>query len=481
MLGGILLVGLGLRMYRLTGNLYSDEVWIITTATSKFSDFLLEPLQDWVHPPLFHFLARAWVYAVGFEDHSIRIMAMIFGVLSIPLIYAIGRRISGARCGIVAATLLALSPSHIYHSQYGRHYSLFVFLVLVSMCTFFEIYAHPANRKYFALYTVATTLLVYTHYFGWMIVACQSLFFISCRSQFIKRWAAVQAMILFAYAPWVYFMLKAAAKTPSSDQIVPHIAWIEPPALWEPFRTLAIFNGTISFPHQAILGTAFVGGIFALSMRELFRKEKTIHDEVLILLSYVVIPFFLVFIVSYALQPIWILRAMMLSLPAYYLLISLGALQFKGRKYASIILMVIPLFWMSIASLEYIRHEHRMPYERIALYLEKESDVGTPILVENTYLANPIYHYFKGKGFLYELDENNVSVVPANHKGNITDILDQAGNNGDRLVLVTYTSAEENIRNELSSRYRYVRKTEFFGFGEEGQTRNVHVLFFNRA
>ena len=58
---GIVFLGFGLRYYHLAGNLYSDEVWINTAANSSFSYFYQQFIQDWVHPPLFHFLARALV------------------------------------------------------------------------------------------------------------------------------------------------------------------------------------------------------------------------------------------------------------------------------------------------------------------------------------------------------------------------------------------------------------------------------------
>ena len=49
---------------------------------------------------------------------------MVFGVLTIPLVYALGRTIRDHRLGIVAALLFAISPFQVWYSQEARGYSL---------------------------------------------------------------------------------------------------------------------------------------------------------------------------------------------------------------------------------------------------------------------------------------------------------------------------------------------------------------------
>jgi len=197
----------------------------------------------------------------------------------------------------------------------------------------------------------------------------------------------------------------------------------------------------------------------------------------LFLFSCVAVPFVLVFVVSHTVKPIWIARAMLLSIPAYYLLVSIGGQQVKNRL-LSFGFMLIPLIWMSISALFYIRSEHRMPFENIASYLEKESGKAVPILVESTYLMNPIFHYYQGDGVLYELRENNVSVIPADHKDNLSKFISRKNNREARLILVTYTNVGIKMKEEISSRYNLEKQKDFFGYGEEGQTRKVTISFY---
>lgn len=476
---GICLVGLGLRWLQISGNLYSDEIWIITTALSPFPDFLHEIIQDWVHPPLFQFIVRGWVYLFGNGDLSVRFLAVAFGVLSIPLIYWLGKGISGRTTGLLTAALLAFSPVHIYHSQYGRHYSLVVFFVLLSMTAFLRVYYQPRNRGYCVFYIISNVLLVYTHYFGWLIVFCQGLFFLFRRFDHLKQLSVLLFIIVLSYIPWIFLVLKfASLNTSSEQQLVPFISWVQPPSFLEPLRTLASFNGQLPIPYQGKLGLLLLFGISLFSLRCVFHKDKY-WEAILFLFSCVFVPFVLVFIFSYTVQPIWLLRGMLVCLPAYYLLIALGTQQTRNKK-LSIFLMLIPLTWMCLASLFYIQKDHRMPYEQIASYLESESEPNMPILVEKTYIMNPIFFYYKGKGFLYELEENNTSIVPASHKCAFSQILSQIMHGGDWLILVTYTPDEKKIQSELFSSYHVVKQKEFFGYGEEGQIRKVSICFYQK-
>ena len=477
MLAGIVIAGWKIRSFQLAGNLYSDEVWIITTAVSSFPVLLQEITQDWVHPPLFHFIARGWIHLFGLSDVSGRLISMTFGVISIPLIYWLGKQIAGSKTGIIAATLLALSPMHVYHSQYGRHYSLFVFLVMLSMAGFLKVYDQPTNRKYGMFYCISSILLVYTHYFGWLIVFCQFLLFLAGRFTYIRNWSLLQIVMVFSYIPWVYVVLNYLYRTNSSHHFASPFDWIEPPSFLEPLQTLSLFNGTLPFSHQGKIGILFFGSIVLLSLKGLFRENTKNRDVILFLFTCVVVPFVLVFVVSQTVKPIWIARAMLLSIPAYYLLVSIGSQQVKN-KLLSFGFILIPLTWMSISTLFFIRSDHRMPFEYIASYLEKESGKAVPILVESTYLMNPIFHYYKGDGVLYELRDNNVSVIPADHKDNLNHILSSKIGIEDRLILVTYTNAGIKMREEILSKYNVEKEKEFIGYGEEGQTRKVTISFY---
>jgi hypothetical protein len=64
------------------------------------------------HPLLFQtFLSLGW--RVGLDDGFERLAAVAFGVVTVYLVYELGRRLYGRRAGLIAALLLALMPYHV--------------------------------------------------------------------------------------------------------------------------------------------------------------------------------------------------------------------------------------------------------------------------------------------------------------------------------------------------------------------------------
>jgi hypothetical protein len=72
-----------------------------------------------------HFLIGAWM---PLDELGLRLLPALFGVLAVPALYFVGRRLVGARAALFGALLLTASSFHVYHSQWARYWSL-VFLL----------------------------------------------------------------------------------------------------------------------------------------------------------------------------------------------------------------------------------------------------------------------------------------------------------------------------------------------------------------
>ena len=75
----------------------------------------------------------AAVAALFFDDprHIMRLPSMCFSVLSIVLVYGMGRRMFGTAAGVIAAAILALSPVSIAMSTFGRYFGQLQFFTLL--------------------------------------------------------------------------------------------------------------------------------------------------------------------------------------------------------------------------------------------------------------------------------------------------------------------------------------------------------------
>ncbi len=83
---------------------------------------------------IFHsVLMRLAVQLFGKAEWTIRLVALLAGVMAIPAVFLLCRELTGqARVGLAASWILACMPAHISYSQVARGYTLLVLLALVA-------------------------------------------------------------------------------------------------------------------------------------------------------------------------------------------------------------------------------------------------------------------------------------------------------------------------------------------------------------
>lgn len=130
----ITLIG-GLLRVLLLGSktMWLDETFSVWLANQSVGDLLHWIVKIDQHPPLYYLLLHYWVAYRGDTASSVRLLSALFGTATIPLIYLIGKRMSGAVVGLVAALLLALSPFNLYFAQETRMYTLLMFNAAVAI------------------------------------------------------------------------------------------------------------------------------------------------------------------------------------------------------------------------------------------------------------------------------------------------------------------------------------------------------------
>src|SRR5574342_601018 len=110
----ITLIGGWLRVL-LLGNkgMWLDETFSVWLANHSVVDMLQWIVKIDQHPPLYYLLLHYWIARNGDTPYYARLLSALFGAGTIPIIYLIGKRMSGAVVGLAAAVFLALSPFHI--------------------------------------------------------------------------------------------------------------------------------------------------------------------------------------------------------------------------------------------------------------------------------------------------------------------------------------------------------------------------------
>jgi hypothetical protein len=130
----ITLIGGGLRVLLLDHKgMWLDETFSVWLANHSVADMLQWMVKIDQHPPLYYLLLHYWVTLNGDTPYYVRLLSGLFGAGTIPIIYLIGKRMSGAIMGLAAAVILALSLFNIYYAQETRMYTCLTFNAAVAI------------------------------------------------------------------------------------------------------------------------------------------------------------------------------------------------------------------------------------------------------------------------------------------------------------------------------------------------------------
>jgi len=304
-LAGVLALALAVRLFRLTWpGLWTEEGFSVFLARSPLPDLVVGTAND-LHPPFFYALLKVWLLP-GFSEAWARLFPLLWGLLTVGLLYCIGRRLFNPTVGAWAAFHLALSPVHVAYSREVRMYILLVFLSTLSVYLAWR-WVEEASPGAWVGYLAVTLMVVYTQNLGLLILPFENIFVVLAlirrrRWRVLPHWIAGQVLLLCGYLPWMpvvaYQMLfhNASWLGPGTlerlKQVLPHLAFGEPG--WEQegaWRNAAY----VYFLVLAVVGCAYLvrevrrrwpglwawlwlllplGTIFGLSLRFAIFQEK---------------------------------------------------------------------------------------------------------------------------------------------------------------------------------------------------------------
>ena len=127
-------LGILLRLNDLNTTLNHDEVYTYQVFASKPYAEILSTYSVPNNHLLHTLLVRLTTQCFGSSEWSIRLPALLAGLLALPVIYTLGRNLFAApRIALAATWLLALAPPHIHYSHTARGYSLLFLCSLLSL------------------------------------------------------------------------------------------------------------------------------------------------------------------------------------------------------------------------------------------------------------------------------------------------------------------------------------------------------------
>ena len=147
-----------------------------------------------------HFLL-AWAVAhAGLGLGALRLVSAAFALASLPLVALLGLRLAGRRAALLAAAFSAASWIFLFHGVYGRMYSLFLFLSLLSYLALLR--ALDRGGWSWAGWAAAILLTVAAHPYGALVLASQGAYVLVARRDRLRPAAAAGAAVLVVGIPF---------------------------------------------------------------------------------------------------------------------------------------------------------------------------------------------------------------------------------------------------------------------------------------
>ncbi len=204
-LAAITLAGLGLRLAVPRG-IWLDEAISIHQAHLSLHDLFRNLYFGDRHPPLHHLALWATVRVFGNSEFALRIPSFVAGTLVIPAIYELGRELYDRRTGLIASAFVAASPLLVWYSQEVRMYAFVTLFGVLALLTQLRVIRNPSFVNW-GCYILATAALLWSHYFGLLLIGVQQAIFVVLIAQRWQRRELDRRLAIgFAYSAAVLLM-----------------------------------------------------------------------------------------------------------------------------------------------------------------------------------------------------------------------------------------------------------------------------------
>ena len=323
----ILVLGAFLRLYALDRqSLWNDE---LSSYVRSHYDRIALVVEDGAatdgHPPGYLLLLYVTQRLIGHSETALRLPSALAGIVSIWLIYLLGRRLYAEREGLIAAGLMAVLWAPVFYSQEARPYAFLILLSLLTTYLWLPFLSLPRGAKMtgrqVVWYALAALAAAYCHYFGLLLVAVQgvaALMLALARREGLGRAVAAYAVVFAGYLPWLAFL-----RTQVGIQFA---APLPPP----PLSTLVEFVQHVFFGPTYYL--AAVLAVFVLALGRTVYRTARMHRPWrldvadswagVLLVGWLVAPIAVAFVESWVLLPIVQVRYLLVCLPPVYLLLA---------------------------------------------------------------------------------------------------------------------------------------------------------------
>ncbi len=378
----VLGIGFFLRLYNLDKeSLWRDEGGSVTAANLKPTKIIKHMMvtKD-KHPPLYYLLLHYWIRLFGISEFSIRFLSLIFGILTIFMLYKVADLLFDKGTGILSALLLTLSVFHIKYSQEARMYTMLSFFSALSIYFFIKLLRNkkPANL---ICYILTTIILMYTHYYGFFIIAAQNIYIITlpiltkqASKLKLKNWIFLQIILLVLFMPQIKMLINQSYQ-----------AYGE---FWVPIPSLSSIKNLFlqySDSKSKLLLFLSIFTISAITYLKINNKNKVCNffsieaTKIYLLSLWLLVPIITPLLISLVFKPIFWARYTIGASLVFYLLLGKG-IRNINLKYLKLFI-ICTLIIISARNIQsYYNQVKNEQWRDVAAYIDNQAKIGDIII-----------------------------------------------------------------------------------------------------
>lgn len=158
----VLAVAAAVRLPGLQSELWYDEIVTLVVSIRQPLWTILTDFPGVNQHPLYSVLAHGVVAIVGEAPWSVRLPAVVFGIVAVWTVWDAGRAFLTRTEALAAAVLVATSSHHVWFSQNARGYTMLAAFTLASTTALMRL-ATTGARRHYVTYVLCAVAGVYTH------------------------------------------------------------------------------------------------------------------------------------------------------------------------------------------------------------------------------------------------------------------------------------------------------------------------------
>lgn len=234
--------------------LSGDEPFTVYWSQRPLGELFLM-LRSENNPPLYFLLIHAWSALSGSLDPAfLRIPSALFSMLTVWPLFLVVRHLGGRGAALVASLLFTLNNHQYLYAHEVRGYALLLLLTVTAAWWMLRPEPRYPGMRAAALAMILTGL-VYTHFFGWLVIGLFGAF-----TMLLPEWRAARRPWIIALAvttvlhlPYAWIFWERASSTLSNG------TWLSPRRAEEMWHMVRRWSNEPVVALMLLLPTAVVG------------------------------------------------------------------------------------------------------------------------------------------------------------------------------------------------------------------------------